>query len=210
MKTSSKPSAAHCASPRVCATRRATPAVHLRPRGAAMVEAAVVLPVLVCFLGLGAMMHKAYETKLEQNQTIRNAALSLAAHDCDRSRADRASADLATTPSPLRPPPRAANGDTERLQNVAERNMPILRGEAGQADATYADRVIANPLPNKATKGFGLELRLRGARSSTLCNEEPKGDSLGDMAETMIDEISKAVGPRDEHETSDSDEYKKD
>jgi len=173
-----------------------------------MVEAAVVLPVMVCFLGVGAMMHRGYQEKLEQNQGIRNAALSLAAHDCDPARADRSGATLATGPAPLRPAPRAENAQTEKLQDVAERNMPILRGEAGEAQASYSDRVVANPLPSKATKGFGLALTVHGERSVTLCNEEPKGDSLGAMAETMVDEITKAVGPRDPHESPESESYK--
>lgn len=51
-------------------------------RGAALVEAAVVIPVMLVFLGVIVFTHKSYSTKLDRQTTLRSATLYYASHAC--------------------------------------------------------------------------------------------------------------------------------
>lgn len=172
-----------------------------RSRGAAMVEAGLVIPVLVCFLGLGTMMFRGYQTKLESNQSIRSAALDYASHDCEGT----PSASGLGAPSTrggvtkkdttlAHPAHVSGNPESDALQDQMSKTSPAVRGQSGFADATYADKLIANPFPSKSSGGKGLSLRVRGERSTTLCNEPPMDGNLGSMAETVGSEVTKAAG----------------
>lgn len=54
-----------------------------RQRGAAMVEAVLVIAVMVVFLGLTMYTFHSYETKLDQQTATRSAALTEASHHCE-------------------------------------------------------------------------------------------------------------------------------
>lgn len=169
----------------------------LRPsrlRGAALVEAAVVIPVLVALLGVGMMLARAYSEKLEANQAIRASALDYASHDCERAglrgganTTPGATRDLAALPGRERPTPGAAGAVARQL----EKTTPALSGRAGHASARYAERVIDNPHPSSATGGFGWKLTLHGERAETLCNDPPREGSIAGLAEYVRDEVAK-------------------
>jgi Flp pilus assembly protein TadG len=53
-----------------------------RERGAALVEAAVVIPVMLVFLGLIMFTHRSYETKLNKQLGTRAGVLYYASHAC--------------------------------------------------------------------------------------------------------------------------------
>lgn len=55
----------------------------IRARGAAMVEAAVVIPVMVIFLGLTVFTYRGYDEKLAQQTTTRSEVLYYASHNCE-------------------------------------------------------------------------------------------------------------------------------
>ena len=54
-----------------------------RSRGAALVEAAVVIPVMLVFLGLIMFTYRSYAMKMDQQTTLRASVLSYASHDCE-------------------------------------------------------------------------------------------------------------------------------
>jgi len=54
-----------------------------RSRGAALVEAAVVLPVMVSFLGLTMFVHRSYADKIDLQATTRSEILYYASHNCE-------------------------------------------------------------------------------------------------------------------------------
>ena len=51
-------------------------------RGAAMVEAAVVIPVMVSFLAVIGLMKNGYDRKITINQQTRSQVLDYASHNC--------------------------------------------------------------------------------------------------------------------------------
>lgn len=170
-------------------TRRAR-ATRRLGRGAALVEAAVVIPVLVALLGVGMMLSRAYSEKLEANQAIRASSLDYASHDCERSGLRGglpATRELLALPGRERPTPGAAGAVAREL----EKTTPALSGRAGHANAKYDDRVIDNPHPSNATEGFGWKLTLHGERSETLCNDVPREGSIAGLAEYVRDEVAK-------------------
>jgi len=186
-----------------------------RRRGAAMVEAATVLPVLVSFLGVGTMMYRGYQTKLDANQGIRSAALDFAAHDCagtagpvglgagGKSAVSKSEAKL---PGPNRV---GGNDESQALQGrMAER--PAMSGESGFAEASYGARTVANPYGGHRREGQGPSLTVHGERSVTLCNEAPMDGDIGSMASTVTSEVSKAAGSTRSEQTRRSDFETKD
>lgn len=68
-------------------------------RGAAMVEGAVVLPMLAVFFGVMMFVHDVAMTKLEIRSDTRNAAFSSAAHSCIARSGSEAEATLTRSPS---------------------------------------------------------------------------------------------------------------
>jgi hypothetical protein len=56
---------------------------HHRERGAAMVEAAIVIPVMLVFIGLIMWVHKSYSVKLDKQFGTRSQVLYYASHDCE-------------------------------------------------------------------------------------------------------------------------------
>jgi hypothetical protein len=164
-----------------------------RRRGAAMVEAGLVLPVLVCFLGLGVMMFRGYETKIAQNHAIRGRALSFAAHDCDERAMPVAAGSGAVSREETTLAAPGSIDDTASGRAMAARS-PAVSGRSGYASAHYADTTVKNPFPSKATEGKGLTLKVRGERSVTLCNDAPMDGDLASMAETIGSEVTTAAG----------------
>jgi hypothetical protein len=161
-----------------------------------MVEAGVVLPVLVCFLGLGVMMFRGYETKISQNHAIRSRALSFAAHDCDE-RAMPVTAgngSVSREETSLTAPGSVGSGGAGESGRAMAARSPAVSGRAGYASAHYADTSVGNPFPSKATQGKGLTLKVRGERSVTLCNDAPMDGDLASMAETIGSEVTTAAG----------------
>lgn len=54
-----------------------------RQRGAAMIEAAIVIPVLCIFIGLIVFTHRSYSTKIEKQTATRAGTLYYASHACE-------------------------------------------------------------------------------------------------------------------------------
>lgn len=54
-----------------------------RSRGAALVEAALVLPVMVMFLGMTMFVHRSYADKIDLQATTRSEVLYYGSHNCE-------------------------------------------------------------------------------------------------------------------------------
>lgn len=88
-----------------------------RERGAAMVEGAVVLPMLTVFFGVMMFVHNVAMTKLEIRSETRNAAFSSAAHACIGSGSFAERVGVPSPPIPMEANPPDAEKDAS-LQNT--------------------------------------------------------------------------------------------
>lgn len=145
-----------------------------RQRGAALVEAAVVLPVMIAMLGLTMMMYQAYSAKLVSNQQIRSEVLDYASHACKSQKItysgnSKGGGSVATGASGT-----GANDSTSAGALSASGGSAKASGIMAKAEVSYSARTINNPKPNTATRGAGLTLKVNGAKSSALCIEEPE------------------------------------
>ena len=70
-----------------------------RQRGAALVEAAVVLPVMLVFLGLTMWVHNAYDEKLASQTSTRAQVLWYGSHNCEEEAPEEVATQLGTKTS---------------------------------------------------------------------------------------------------------------
>ena len=152
-----------------------------RERGAALVEAAVVLPVMLAMLGLTMMMYQAYSAKLVSNQQVRSEVLDYASHHCKAQKiryggTSKSSGSVATGQSGA-----GANNSTSAGALSQSGGSAKASGLMGKAEVSYASKSITNPKPNVSTKGTGLSLQVKGMKSTALCNEEPQDGNLGGL-----------------------------
>lgn len=151
-------------------------------RGAALVEAAVILPVMIAMLGLTMMMFNAYSTKLTSNQEVRSEVLDYASHACKTQKITYSGTS------------KGGGGNIPTGQSGAGSNDSTSAGALGQsggaakasgfmqkAEVNYASKSIKNPKPSAATKGAGLTLKVNGMKSTALCIEEPQDGNLGGL-----------------------------
>lgn len=147
-------------------------------RGAALVEAAVVLPVMIAMLGLTMMMYQAYSAKLVSNQQVRSEVLDYASHACKSQKITysgntKGGGSVATGAGGA-----GASDSTSAGALGASGGSAKASGIMAKAEVSYATKSIVNPKPNTATAGQGLTLKVNGAKSSALCVEEPQDGSI--------------------------------
>lgn len=70
-----------------------------RQRGAALVEAAVVIPVMLVFLGLTMFVHNSYDEKLAAQTSTRAQVLYYGSHNCDEEAPEEVASQLGTKTS---------------------------------------------------------------------------------------------------------------
>ncbi len=158
-------------------------------RGAAMVEAAVVIPVMIAFLGLTMMMKNAYTAKLTKNQQVRSQVLDYASHQCNSNRISYSGTSQGQGGSSVGGvnPGQANANDALAASGPASQSVS---GFMGKAQVTYGGMTVVNPKPNTATRGMGLTLRVNGETSSALCNETPRDGSFSGMFGYIKDQIT--------------------
>jgi hypothetical protein len=150
-----------------------------RSRGAALVEAAVVLPVMVAMLGLSMMMYQAYSTKLVSNQQIRSEVLDYASHNCKSqtitySGNSKGGGSVATGQGGV-----GSNDSISGGAVGASGGSAKTSGIMAKSEVSYTEKNINNPKPSAALKGKGLNLKVNGEKSTALCNEEPEDGNIG-------------------------------
>ncbi len=153
-----------------------------RQRGAALVEAAVVLPVMIAMLGLTMMMFNAYSTKLTSNQEVRSEVLDYASHACKAQKisysgtSKGAGGSVATGQSGAGASDSTSSGALGSSGGAAKAS-----GFMQKAEVNYSSTTINNPKPNSATGGKGLSIKITGMKSTALCIEEPEDGSIGGL-----------------------------
>ena len=161
-------------------------------RGAAMVEAAVVLPVMVSFLGLTMMMRNAYTVKLTQNQQARSMALDYASHQCQRQVISYGNTSRSSGSAGVGSGVGAADSNSaEALANAP--GQAKTSGFMAKTQVTYASTTIINPKPNTSTRGMGLTLKVNSLTSTAVCNETPEDGSFSGMFGYVKGKISGAA-----------------
>lgn len=158
-------------------------------RGAAMVEAAVVIPVMVSFLGLTMMMGNAYTVKLTQNQQARSMALDYASHQCKQQVIQYGNTSRSS-----------GSAGVGGVAGTGESNSAAALGQApgsaktsgimAKTQVTYASTTIINPKPNMSTRGMGLSLKVNSLTSTAVCNETPEDGSLSGIFGWVKGQIS--------------------
>ena len=144
-----------------------------RQRGAALVEAAVVLPVLAIFLGLILYEYTSYKEKMKVQQTARENSLYFASHGCQGQSGGLgglggygpAGYTLDT------------DGNTS-YDNTINKGPP--GGDAMQASTDRSFNMAQSTMTAQATAG-GRTRQVKG-QSRVYCNERPEnGDPIGVM-----------------------------
>ncbi len=145
-------------------TRPATRKRRTWKRGAALVESAVVLPVLAIFLGLILFKYTSYREKMAAQQTARKNAMHFASHSCEGSdegvRSERADAPIGND----------NGGNGNNGQGTIDKGPP---GGDAMEDKTDRDSNMAVSEQTVTAKAGGRERQVTG-KSYVYCNEKPE------------------------------------
>lgn len=112
-----------------------------RQRGAALVEAAIVIPVMLVFLGLTMWIHNSYDEKLASQTSTRASVLFYASHNCDEEAPENMAVQLGSKTS------NTGNGTSSQSSDTAP-------GEAGAADR--ANSKLGDSSKQGATRTWNL------------------------------------------------------
>jgi len=142
-------------------------------RGAALVEAAVVIPVMLVFLGCIMFANRSYEAKLDKQMGTRAGILYYASHNCE-----------GEVPAGIQPPIRTT-GDTGAEPPSGPATDPSRLGGGGNTGGAAAgmnrswNTAKASP-PDTPVYGSAVQDRTRvflnrdiHAESQVACNEKP-------------------------------------
>ncbi len=145
-----------------------------------MEEAAVVLPVMVSFLGLTMMMRNAYTVKLTKNQEARSMTLDYASHQCQRQTITYGGNSRSS--GSAGPGGVGAPGENNASEALAQApGAAKTSGFMAKTQVSYSSSTIINPKPNTSTRGMGLTLKVNGMTSTAVCNETPEDGSFSGM-----------------------------
>lgn len=140
-------------------------------RGAALVEAALVLPVMVVFIGLIMFTHKSYDVKMDKQLGTRAGSLYFASHACKGPIPNDVAPPIADSSDANVIPkgPQDKNAGKLGSSNSGAATAGVKRGnnlvKAQPADSTVGGRAVQNG------KSFGLTRQIHAA-SEVACNEE--------------------------------------
>jgi hypothetical protein len=146
-----------------------------KTRGAAMVEAAVVIPVMVSFLAVIGLMKNGYDRKIQMNQQSRSQVLDYASHNCksqtitysDTSQSQGTGLNAGATGS----------SDSTAAGAQATVGGPSTSGIMAKAEVAYQASSVQSS--RNGIKGrAGLSLRVNGEKSVALCNEVPQDGNI--------------------------------
>jgi len=150
--------------------------LRMRNRGAAMVEAAVVIPVMVSFLAVMGMMKNGYDRKITQNQQTRSQVLDYASHNCRSQTITYSNTSQSSSSSAT--PGIGGSGDATANEAQGSVGSPKASGLMGKAEVRSQDSNVTGTRAGIKNRG-GLSLRVRGENSAALCNEIPENGSIG-------------------------------
>lgn len=145
-------------------------------RGAAMVEAAVVIPVMVSFLAVIGLMKNGYDRKITQNQQTRSQVLDYASHYCKSQTITYSNNSQSTGTGVNTGAASAGESTADGAQGSV--GSPKASGFMAKAEVKSTDSSVGATRAG-ITKGRGLALQVHGENSVALCNEEPEDGSIG-------------------------------
>lgn len=138
-------------------------------RGAALVEAALVIPVMVVFLGLIMFTHRSYDVKMDKQLGTRAGTLYYASHACK----GEIPADVVPSLDDADPglPGSAADKNAGKIggSNSAGASAAVKRGNTNVTAKPKPTDVKGSAVQNGQT--FGLTRPVTAA-SEVACNEE--------------------------------------
>jgi hypothetical protein len=148
----------------------------IRSRGAAMVEAAVVIPVMVSFLAVIGLMKNGYDRKLQLNHQVRSQVLDYASHNCKSQTIQYDGTGQSTSQGVNTGATSSSNGTAQGGLNQV--GSPSTSGIMNKTEVNYSESTVASV--RRGIKGrAGLTLRINGAKSVVVCNEEPQDGDFG-------------------------------
>lgn len=142
-------------------------------RGAALVEAAVILPVMIGFFGVMAIAHSAGKAKLAAQHEARSSLLYYASNDCAKRMATDQSSASSEAGEAL------PAGDTARNDALADR----AAGGSFEARSSWS---MAEGSSERTATTYG---RVHAAKSTSwaVCNESARDGDLGGLAGYAFD-----------------------
>ena len=141
-------------------------------RGAALVEASVVVPVLVIFLGLMTYVYRSYREKITQQNSTRENAMYFASHGC------QGSSSGISGFGGFGPAQVALNAD----DNSDAANVIGKKGDPGAQASTSRSFNQANSSLS-GTVVVGGHLRRINSESHVFCNERPYDGNIAGWAQ---------------------------
>jgi hypothetical protein len=135
-----------------------------RFRGAAMVEGAVVMPVLLMFLPLMTYIKLSYDAKLHNQSMTRTDVAYHAAHNCEGG---------------LARDDRGQGGEDSSIDaSRANQSARQKGGDDGSTTATSTKLFTANKKTSENVKYYNMERTVKG-ESWMMCNDKPQNGSIG-------------------------------
>lgn len=139
-------------------------------RGAALVEAALVIPVMLVFLGLIMFTHRSYDVKMDKQLGTRAGTLYYASHACKGEIPPDVVPDLSQANPEDALPKGSAGANSNKLgSSSAGATAAVKRGnnlvKAQPLDTTVNGKAVQN----KQTVGLTRQIH---AASEVACNEE--------------------------------------
>lgn len=145
-----------------------------RSRGAALVEAAVAIPVMLSFLGLTMYIHNSYDEKLASQTSTRAQVLYYASHNCDGSVPQEMAVQLGTKTSGAAPGKKGQNDDVG----------------AGNADELEKSKRLGENTAQGASREWNLAKTHRETQVGGTAVEEQKKVTLGAVKVTSDSEVA--------------------
>ena len=142
-------------------------------RGAAMVEAAVVIPVMLVFLGLTMWVHNSYDEKLASQTSTRAQVLYYGSHNCEEEVPEEMSQQLGTKTSGTGNSATPQNSDPNGGASTGTKEPPTAEGGLKRSWAlayTHRDTSVGGSAVQDRTKQtFTVPIT---ADSEVACNEK--------------------------------------
>lgn len=140
-----------------------------RTRGAALVEASVVIPTLLVFLGLIVYVHKSYDSKMNKQMGTRASVLYYASHGCEGA-APESTVPIVDAPNPNDDP--ASQGKADKAAGKLDANsragldrrMNLVRAQPADTDLSPTHIV-------RDGQSHFLSRKIKAA-SEVACNEK--------------------------------------
>lgn len=168
-----------------------------RQRGAAMVEAIVVMGTMLVFLGMNMWAYKAYGGKIDQMNSTRRDALYFASHTCES--ANNSDPD-SYTDSQLSGVRSSGGQSSLSFINLIKSfsgggapNFDIFGTARSEKEPKDIQRTAMTKVGADGVTHTGLTARI-GSKSAVGCNEKNYGDGVFALLKMGLDAIKSIIG----------------